>query len=219
MTISEIKDALQSFIAALNRFDLEVVAVFDGLDRLIQPDKFWAIVDQDLRALRTMSISVLITGPISVLYGAGRSISDQFEKVHHLAAIATDDLHLGSLYSLLNKRGSSLLLDSDLAARICHASGGVLRDLVALARDAAEDAYVAGSTMIQNENVERVIAQLGTAYRRGLGRAQIDVLNELTETGGFDPSITRNVELLVTRRVLEYSATEFRVHPALIPLI
>jgi hypothetical protein len=217
--IQEIREPLQAFVEALKKMGLEVVAVFDGLDRLIQPDKFWAVVEQDLRSLRRLNVSVLVTAPISVLYGVGRSITDYFDKVHHLAVIATEPKYLTSLHSLLQKRGSMLLLDSDLAGRICYGSGGVLRDLVTLARDSGEDAYISGFQMIQNDNVEKAILQLGTAYRRGLGPVQIKGLNELAKKGVFNPTSTTSVELLVTRRVLEYSATHFRVHPALAPLL
>jgi hypothetical protein len=217
--IQEIQAPLGTFIESLKRLELEVVVIFDGLDRLIQPDKFWAVVEQDLRALRRLCVSVLVTGPISVLYGVGRSISDYFDKVHHLAVIATDPEHLVPLHSLLQKRGSTALLDPDLASQICVASGGVLRDLISLARDAGEEAYIAEHDMIQNDNVERAIVQLGTAYRRGLGRAQVKALTELAAKGDFNPNSPVGVELLVTRRVLEYSATDFRVHPALVPLL
>lgn len=217
--IQEVQAPLRDFIAALKRFGLEVVVVFDGLDRLVQPDKFWAVVEQDLRAFRKLVVSVLITAPISVLYGVGRSIADYFDKVHHLAVITPEPEHLGFLHSLLQKRGSSTLLDSDLASGICYASGGVLRDLIMLARDAGEEAYVSEHEMVQNGDVEKVIQQLGTAYRRGLGPAHIKILDELATKGSFDPSTPVGVELLLTRRVLEYSATNFRVHPALAPLL
>lgn len=217
--IQEVQEPLRAFILALKKLELEVVAIFDGLDRLVQPDKFWTVVEQDLRSLRKLLVSVLVTGPISVLFGVGRSITDYFDKVHHLPVITPEPEHLGFLHSLLQKRGSSTLLDSDLASHICYASGGVLRDLITLARDAAEEAYVSGHEMIQNENVEKAIQQLGTAYRRGLGPDRIGALNELATKRNFNPTTPVGVELLLTRRVLEYSATDFRIHPALEPLL
>lgn len=36
----------------LSAFHSDVVVFFDALDRLIQPEKFWSVVDQDFRALR-----------------------------------------------------------------------------------------------------------------------------------------------------------------------
>lgn len=217
--IQEVQEPLHAFLLALKKFGLDVVVVFDGLDRLVQPDKFWAVVEQDLRSFRKLLVSVLITAPISVLYGVGRSITDYFDKVHHLAVITPEPEHLGFLHSLLQKRGSSALLDSDLASRICYASGGVLRDLITLARDAGEEAYVSGHEMVQNDDVEKVIRQLGTAYRRGLGPGHLKILRELAEKGNFNTSTPTGVELLLTRRVLEYTATDFRVHPALEPLL
>ena len=39
------------------------------------------------------------------------------------------------------------------------------------------------------------------------------------ESKSFDVSQPANVELLLTRRVLEYSSNDFRVHPALLSVI
>jgi hypothetical protein len=218
--IEEVQELLHAFISALKKFELEAVVIFDGLDRLIQPEKFWAVVEQDLRFFRKLPVSVLMTAPISVLYGAGRSISDYFDKVHHLAAIMTPDpKHEASLHSLLQRRGRSVLLDSHLASHIVFASGGVLRDLITLARDAGEEAYISGHEMIRPDDVEKADRQLGIAYRRGLGPSHLKILNELATNGSFNPSTPKGVELLLTRRVLEYAEADFRVHPALSPLL
>ena len=104
-------------------------------------------------------------------------------------------------------------------ASICTASGGVLRDLISLARDAGEEAYVSGSNWIEMPHVKRVVDQLGNSYLRGLGPAHIKALLMLDKTKSFDVNLPVNLELLATRRVLEYSATDFRVHPALLPLV
>ena len=47
---------------------LELVAIFDGLDRLTKADKFWSVVEQDLQAIKLLEISVLAAGPLSIMY-------------------------------------------------------------------------------------------------------------------------------------------------------
>jgi hypothetical protein len=67
--------------------------------------------------------------------------------------------------------------------------------------------------------VKAAAKQLGEGYLRGLGAPHLKLLRKLAKDGSFDVSSGIGIELLVTRRVLEYSATDFRVHPALEALI
>lgn len=213
--IQAIHAPLEGFIKALQAHSFDVVAIFDGLDRLITPDKFWAVVHQDFRALRLMGVSVLAAAPLSVLYGTGRSISEHFDRVHHMPTLRAD----ADLRSVLTHRGASELLGPDDVELVCAGSGGVLRDVVALARDAGEAAYVDGGDRILPDHVKAAIKQLGEAYLRGLGPEQIRVLRRLSKDQSFDVASDANIELMVTRRVLEYSAIDFRIHPALKPLL
>jgi hypothetical protein len=217
--IQGIRAPLDFFINAVQARSLDVVVIFDGLDRLISPDKFWAVVQQDFRALRRMRVAVLAAAPLSVLYGEGRSISEHFDRVHHMATLNSEPENNTYLKSVLSHRGGTDLLSADAAELICCFSGGVLRDLVSLARDAGEAAYVEGCERILSEHASTVIKQLGESYRRGLGPERVKILRRLNKERFFDVTSNPNIELLVTGRVLEYSAGDFRVHPALGALI
>jgi hypothetical protein len=102
---------------------------------------------------------------------------------------------------------------------ICSSSGGVLRDLITLARDAGEAAYIEGSERILSAHVTSAVHQMGESYRRGLGPDQLKILQRIDKERYFDVAPAASIELLLTGRVLEYSATDFRIHPALRPLI
>jgi hypothetical protein len=217
--IQAIRNPLIAFIDAVQARSLEVVVIFDGLDRLISPDKFWAVVHQDFRALRRMGVAVLAAAPLSVLYGEGRSIAEHFDRIHHMATLSSEPENDRYLKSVLSHRGGTDLLGPEEAELICSASGGVLRDLISLARDAGEAAYIEGSDRILPEHADTVIKQLGEAYRRGLGPERVKILRRLNQENFFDVTSSPNIELLVTGRVLEYSAGDFRVHPALGALI
>jgi hypothetical protein len=217
--IEAIRGPLLFFIRAFQSRSFDVVAILDGLDRLIAPDKFWEIVHQDFRVLREMRVAVLAAAPLSVLYGAGRPVSEHFDRVHHIATLRAEPDDNSYLKSVLSHRGGTDLLEPDEIELVCSASGGVLRDLIALARDAGETAYIGGSERILSEHVETAIGQLGESYLRGLGPAQFDILRRLAKQRFFDAGSPPSIEMLVTRRVLEYSATDFRVHPALEPLV
>ncbi len=219
--IEEVRGPLGQLLAIPRRGRKEVIVVFDGLDRLLDATKFWSVVDQDLRLLRELGVSVIATAPLSVLLGTGvgQSISDHFERVHHLTAIASDPMNSPLMCFVLEKRSIGSLLCAGLATTIWNYSGGVLRDLISLARDAGEEAYVSDHDFISVADIEKVARQLGTGYLRGLGREAIETLLHLERTKSFDVSKPENVELLLTRRVLEYSSTDFRVHPALLSVI
>jgi len=194
--------------------------IFDGLDRLIFPEKFWAVVDQDFRALRRMSVAVLAAAPLSILYGEGRSVSEHFDRIHQVHALNSESTSSSSLKAVLARRGGTeLLLRDEEAELVCSSSGGVLRDLITLARDAGETAYIEGSPWIYAEHVSSAVAQLGNSYLRGLSPAHLEILRRLAKERVFNPASSDGVELLVTGRVIEYSATDFRVHPALSVLL
>lgn len=217
--IQVIQKSLGTFIATIQARSLDIVAIFDGLDRLPSPDRFWTVVDQDFRALRQMRVGVMAAAPQSVLYGPGRAVSEHFDRVHQIRALSPDPEAGGYLKSVLSHRGGTDLLGQDVVDLICEGSGGVLRDLITLARDAGEAAYIEGAEEILAQHASAAIKQLGESYLRGLGPEQIGILWRLKKERSFDVAANPNIELLVTGRVLEYSATDFRVHPALEPLL
>jgi hypothetical protein len=218
--IQAIQIPLDAFLTAVQERSLDVVAIFDGLDRLPSPDRFWTVVDQDFRALRQMRVGVIAAAPQSVLYGQGRAVSEHFDRVHQIRALGEPEIDFlardySHLKSVMIQRGATDLLGQDVVEVICEFSGGVLRDLITLARDAGEAAYIEGTEEIQLLHANAAIQQMGESYLRGLGPEQIGILWRLKKDRSFDVAASPNIELLVTGRVLEYSATDFRVHPAL----
>jgi hypothetical protein len=216
--IRSIREPLEHLLTSARETYKDIVVVFDGLDRLLVPDRFVSVVFQDLRVLRSLKISVLATAPISILYGVGSSVAEHFDRVQHLAVVPADPGD-GFLQSVIERRGGYELLAREHADAVCHYSGGVLRDLISLARDAAEEAYVSGHGSIESPDVEKAVQQLGTSYLRGVGPEALKTLAHLDRSRSFPVNLPANVELLVTRRVLEYSSTDFRVHPALLSVM
>lgn len=193
--INAIRAPLDIFIKAVQARSLDIVVIFDGLDRLISPDKFLGVVHQDFRALRQMRVAVIAAAPLSVLYGEGRSVAEHFDRIHHIAALRAEPENNSYLKSVLSQRGGTDLLGPDEAELICYSSGGVLRDLIALARDAGEAAYIEGSDRILAEHVKAPIKQLGESYLRGLGPEQLKILRRLNAEHSFDVSSASNIEL------------------------
>jgi len=213
--VRELAKSVSKLTAFIRGQGRELVAIFDGLDRLIKVDQFWSVAEQDLRAIKPLEISVLAAGPLSIMYGQGREIKDYFDEIHYLPPAIADPKVSTFLFEILRLRGAEELMPRDEIQRLCLASGGVLRDLISLARNAGENAYLDDGDSIQPSHVDRSIEQLGNSYLLGLGTRQKSVLMKMLKGGGFAPSDPENMELLITRRVLEQSESKYEVHPAL----
>lgn len=200
-----------------------LVLLFDSLDRLTDPDAFAAVVEQDARAIRQAGVGLVLVGPLGSMYGAHRSITDHFQHFYPQLAVDVRGDAAGRtfLVDLLRKRAPADLLPDASAARLAHWSGGVLRDLVALARSAGEEAYLRGADRIEEEHVDAAADAFGRQLIFGLNATELDVLQRVASKGGFVQTSDQDVALLVTRRVLEYptSTPRFAVHPTLKPLL
>lgn len=216
-------EELAKSVGVLNAFlreqGKEVVAIFDGLDRLGKVEQFWSVVEQDLRALRPLQISVLAAGPLSVMYGQGRVIQDYFDGVYYLPPAITNSANSPFLLDVLRLRGAGELMSEQQMRQLCLSSGGVLRDLISLARSTAESAYLNDADEVTTLDADKAVQQLGNSYLLGLGSRQVEILKSVVKGNGFSPADATSMELLITRRVLEQSGSRYEVHPALAPLL
>jgi hypothetical protein len=217
--VEELASLVLKLTAFLRDQGTELVAVFDGLDRLTKADQFWSVAEQDLRAIRPLEVSVLATGPLSIMYGQGRQIKDYFDEVHYLPPAVADPRVSPFPLEILRVRGAGELMQPDEMQKLCLASGGVLRDLISLARSAGENAYLEDGDDIEPPHVDRAIEQLGNSYLLGLGTRQKAILENVLQGKGFTPSDAQSMELLITRRVLEQSESGYEVHPALVTVL
>jgi hypothetical protein len=211
--LQEIRKSLEDLIKLPRESGRQIIVIFDGLDRLITSAKFWSAVEQDFRLLQQLSVSVICTGPISILFDTDKSVTDHFSRVLHLSAISVSS---SELRDVVLKRQGEQLLTTEQIGQLCSDSGGLLRDLITLGRDSAEEAYVDNADRVRDEDISKSVRMLGTSYLRGLGSQHLQLLRKLMKGGGFDITQPLAQELLGTRRVIEYSATEFRVHPSLV---
>lgn len=200
-----------------------VVLLFDSLDRLSDPSAFAAVVEEDVRAIQKTGIGLALVGPLASMYGAHRSVTDHFQHFYLQSAVdvRSDAAGRAFLVELLHRRASADLLPDTSALRLAEWSGGVLRDLISLARAAGEEAYMRGAERVEEEHVAAAADAFGRQLVFGLGPSEIDVLRRVAEKGSFVQTSDRDLALLVTRRVLEYPAANprFAVHPTVLPLL
>jgi energy-coupling factor transporter ATP-binding protein EcfA2 len=216
-------EQLAELAAAMRASGRHFVVLLDSLDRTTNRAAFTQLVDQDIAALRRCQIGVVLIGPIRSLEGFGRLELDRFDKLHLQGPVdvAQDDAGKDFMFQVLRARVDNVMLADREALAIVAASGGVLRDLISLAKAAGEEAYLHGADVIAMAHVEAAIDTFGRSMMVGLHKAEVDTLKHLRDGGGFVWTTDDDLSLLATRRVLEYPRRQeqFSVHPTIVPLL
>jgi len=216
--VARLKELLLTIASPFLGADAQITLLVDGLDRLIRAERFREFAEQDLQALRGTNITVIIVAPLLLWYDKSRFLQDHFDLVKHIPAAAAGPRDVTFLRKILDRRGALELMDPAEVATIAKYSGGVLRDLLTLARSAAEYAYRDDEDRIGRDHVRAAVKQLGNRYLVGLGKTHKMRLRRLAEKDEFPIDDPTARELLVNRQVLEYfdrGREFFRVHPAL----
>lgn len=204
-----------------------ILMLFDSLDRLPQTAHFKTLIVDDVRALKSAGVGVVIVGPARFMVGHDRSVTDSFDHVYfQLATDPSTPQGREFLIRVLRQRSDSddLLSDECLPA-LARASGGVLRDLIALTKLSAEEAYANGHAQITAEDVARASDAFGRSLALGLDDEQLEILETVANSGSFVIRGERELSLLETRRVLMYHprpgevSNRWAVHPTLLELM
>lgn len=222
-SVDDKAQALSLIRSALRRRFAHIVLLLDSLDRLPDPSLFATAVEQDVRALRKAGIGLVLVGPLRSMFGPHRAVADHFQHFYAQPAVDVqrDGAGLAFLTSVLRKRAPADLLPDPACRRLAELSGGVLRDLISLARAAGEEAYMRGAEQVEDEHIEAAADAFGRQLIFGLSPAEIEILQRVRQSGTFVQTSDEDLALLVTRRVLEYQngSARFAVHPTLKPLL
>lgn len=221
--VQEMARGLRHLREALARDRPHLVLLFDSLDRLADPDAFARLVEQDIRVIRSAGIGVVVVAPLRAMFGRHRVVLDRFDEFHHQPPVDVQADEAGRLFltRVLETRAPSDILRADARRRIVELSGGVLRDLVSLARQAGEEAYMGGAETIAVSQVEAAADAFGRKHLLGLKPEEIAALQRVRSKRTFVQTSDDDLALLATRRVLEYRNGDHRyaVHPTLVPLL
>jgi hypothetical protein len=219
----DVRQALKltkSLLDALRVQWKHVVVLLDGLDRMTDMGAFEQILEHDVKALTALGVGVVLAGPLKSLYGIARTIADRFGRVYYQPWI---DLASGAeagvfVAGVLRRRLPEDVVDQACLDTLVKASGGVLRDLLALAQLACIEAYLDGSDVVGAKEVASAIDAFGRNLMQGLRAEEIDVLRRVREKGAFVQTSEDDLALLMTRRVLEYrdnGRPRYAVHPTI----
>lgn len=193
------------------------IVLFDSLDRLPQPADFKSLIEDDIQASKAAGVGIVVVGPVRFIVGPDRALTDMFDHLHFQQATDPDtEQGVAFLCEVLRRRSaqSDLLPEACLPA-LARASGGILRDLIALANRSAEQAYATGHARITAQDVAHASEAFGRSLALGLDDDQTKILKALAKDGSFVVRGDRELSLLETRRVLLYPNNRWAVHPTL----
>lgn len=204
---------------------------FDGLDRVRQSSEFAKMVLQDVATLSRIGIGAVIVGPQEIRFELHRHITERFTAFYlHGAADIADKDSIAFIDTILSRRDPKKLLSVEARERLIMWSGGVLRDLISLARDAGEVAYSSGDELISEKHIDIAADRFGRTLLLGIKPAMAkQLLNlrnilkprafALKSSVDFVAATDLDISLLLHRLVIEIPDTPVRyiVHPCIQP--
>jgi hypothetical protein len=198
--------------------------MLDGLDRMTDIQAFEQIVINDVKALSSLGVGVVLVGPLRVMYGLERTVTERFDSFHYQPWIDVRQASSDHLFltEVLRKRVPVHAFSEPGVDEIVFASGGVLRDLLTLAQSACVEAYLGGADRVDLTEVAAAIDAFGRKHLQGLRPAELEVLQRVRTKGSFVQTSEDDLALLMTRRVLEYrnqSQLRYAVHPTIEKLL
>jgi len=202
-----------------------IAILFDSLDRLNNLEQISEIIEEEVPLFIEAGISIVMVAPQRLMYGPQRSMLDRFDEVYHqpFVDMGSDKQGRDFLLEVLRRRATPEILPDASCQALVASCGGVLRDLILLARSAGENAYVSGKGAIEPGHVEAAADGMGRRKLLHLSREQIAVLQRVRQKGSFVQVSDQDLTLVLTGCVLEYQklsgAPHYEVHPTIRPLL
>jgi hypothetical protein len=217
--IDSIDKSLSSLVSTYkDNFSKKPFFLFDGLDRISSVKNFIQAISG---GLKNIDVGFLIVGPVSLLYSDFTdSLDSYFDYFEYRPAFDVQrDTESYSFFKsiILSRSGDNIFHEKALDDLIQY-SGGVFRDLINLAQESIQEAYLSDATIVGEQHVDSAVRSLGRAKALGLSDSESQVLARLLN-GDELIGITSSEEivLLASGRILEYRVPNRRVaiHPVL----
>lgn len=227
--MQQLQQAVQTLSGAL---PFRPVMLFDGLDRITDVSAFAELVSHDLPMLKQAGIGAVVVAPQHARTWQHGAMQDYFDALHlHGAAHTGDDEGVAFLHAVLHARVADIsVLPEALWITIARWSGGIVRDLLALARASAEEAYRVGADAVEDTHVRVTADQFGRNLLMGIEQDMVNRLKSLAPKPNpfvprpsvpFTVATETDVMLLLRRLIIEVPTTpvHYILHPTIVPLI
>jgi hypothetical protein len=222
MPVSELLRTTRAIFTALKK--RTPVLLFDSLDRVRDPAGFRNVLETDAHTLISNGFGLVLTAPVDTLWsdsGELRALTEAWDILPYVDP-TNDPAACEFLLEILRRRADLELLPETNWLPLVHASGGVIRDLVELAKRAVEEAYFEGREKVGPQEVDAAISHFARAMALGLDGAAISTLlsvQAIHQVLAFDEPTLR---LLKNRQILEHrdaSGSYFEPHPVLTSML
>jgi Cdc6-like AAA superfamily ATPase len=230
--VARTRDQLREGVRFLAR---PLVLLLDGLDRLNDAFAFAQFILWDVQALAELGVGVVVVGPQALTLEANQRVRGRFGTEHLVAAPAISSTSgLEFLRAVLLRRAGADILTESGAEVLARSSGGLLRDLINLARAAGELAYGAGAAAVGAEHAQAAAAAYGRQMLLGITKPQATRMHDFWEFQvverkrvpvakplHFTLATDLDLSLLLGRLIIEVDDVPVRYipHPTIVPLI
>ncbi|MFN7716446.1 MAG: hypothetical protein ACK5QS_13340 [Pseudanabaenaceae cyanobacterium] len=212
--LSTLKEAVKQKIAK------EIVFLFDGLDRIADPQLFFESALNDARMVREIAgIGSIIVGSVAITQMLRENIKGLLVYLPYLDVF--DSVEAKQFFiDIMGVRDPDNIFTSDARSLLISCSGGVLRDFISISQMSIEEAYLDGADRITAQHVEQAILPFVRLKLMGLNASEMTILRIFARSSFF-PSNSEHWELLHTGHILEYRYPKprFIVHPAIAAVI
>lgn len=204
----------------------ELVCLVDGLDRIDNPSEFEALTGPLVRLFRQAGIGIVAVAPRKVVVGVDLlGAPSDFEERHAVPPVDPTSGGAGHsfLRDVVQRRDVDRLLAEPAVDELVQRSGGVVRILLQLTRQAAKDAYARDAARVGVEHVRAAVERLGHSMLLGLDSGDLQLLDQVGRDGVFAARDDHAWALVRANKIVEYfeptGVRTYRVHPALHPFL
>jgi energy-coupling factor transporter ATP-binding protein EcfA2 len=229
--LSDLLERLNHLLQELRKkVGRRILVIVDGLDKVYDLNQVRDLFLQGANALLEPACRIIYTVPFALSYTNDfRQVSLTFTRFYELPNVKTREADgrvyvpgVNMLREVLHRRVDPALLTPEAVDRLIEHSGGLIRELIALARSSLIPARRLRGDRgpIRSEDVEHAIRQVQNAYRALLTEEHYRELSRILEGGQFvnsevDRELIHNLSLLA----YDGGGVWWGVHPIVRPLV
>jgi hypothetical protein len=221
----KLEQNVKRLLKALNQHtQKKIILLIDGLDRLDDVKKFSQILQSDIQGIKELEIGIVIIGSMLFIHSEYQEAKDLIDYFYYQPCfdVEQDATAKDFFEQVIHARLPEIVFFGEATiSSLIHYSGGVLRDLITLAQAAIEEVYIAGDETLEIRHTKKAIQTLAKSKMLGISEEEVAILRNHLRGEGFVLGSPESLQLLVSRRILEYNYPTVRyvVHPAIVPLL